>query len=57
MQHVEVGGKILADVVESYLAALLLDKGLPFCKKFLEICLFPKLSVSIYVIHKIKNCI
>lgn len=46
MQNVDVGVKIFADVVESYLAALLLDKGLLFCQKFLEVCLFPKLSVS-----------
>jgi ribonuclease-3 len=39
----EIGVKILADVVESYLAALLLDKGLDYCQKFLEVCLFPKL--------------
>jgi ribonuclease-3 len=40
----EVGTKILADVVESYLAALLLDKGLDYCQKFLQVCLFPKLT-------------
>jgi ribonuclease-3 len=39
----EVGVKILADVIESYLAALLLDKGLDYCQRFLEVCLFPKL--------------
>ena len=39
-------GKILADVVESFLAALLLDKGLAFAKRFLEVSLFPKLAVS-----------
>ena len=41
--------KILADVVESYLAALLLDKGLDYCRKFLEACLFPKLMVAIII--------
>ena len=40
-------GKILADVVESFLAALLLDKGLTFAKRFLEVSLFPKLAVSL----------
>ena len=38
---------MLADVVESFLAALLLDKGLEFAQKFLEVCLFPKLAVSL----------
>jgi ribonuclease-3 len=42
-QTTEVGVKILADVIESYLAALLLDKGLDYCQRFLEVCLFPKL--------------
>lgn len=41
-----MGVKILADVVESYLAALLLDKGLDYCQKFLEVCLFSKLPAS-----------
>ena len=40
--------KVLADLVESFLAALLLDKGLQFAQKFLEVCLFPKLAVSQY---------
>ena len=38
--------KILADVVESYLAALTLDQGLEAVEKFLQVHLFPKLSVS-----------
>ena len=42
-------GKILADVVESFLAALLLDKGLVFAKRFLEVSLFPKLAVSFFL--------
>jgi dsRNA-specific ribonuclease len=45
-QTTEVGVKILADVIESYLAALLLDKGLDYCQRFLEVCLFPKLLAS-----------
>lgn len=48
LQGTDIGVKILADVVESYLAALLLDKGLEFCRKFLEVCLFPKLLASFY---------
>ena len=45
-QGTEVGTKILADVVESYVAALLLDMGLDYCQKFLQVCLFPKLTVG-----------
>lgn len=43
----KLSDKVLADVVESFLAALLLDKGLEFAQKFLEVCLFPKLTVSL----------
>ena len=46
-QEVKLSDKVLADVVESFLAALLLDKGLEFAQKFLEVCLFPKLAVSL----------
>ena len=46
-QEVKLSDKVLADVVESFLAALLLDKGLEFAQKFLEVCLFPKLTVSL----------
>ena len=42
-----MGVKILADVVESYLAALLLDKGLEYCQRFLEVCHFPRLLASL----------
>jgi len=43
-QEVQLSDKVLADLVESFLAALLLDKGLQFAQKFLEVCLFPKLA-------------
>ena len=46
LQEIELTGKILADVVESFLAALLIDKGLVFAKKFLEVCLFSTLKVT-----------
>ena len=39
--------KLLADMSESLIAALLLDKGLQFATKLFEVCLFPKLAVSI----------
>lgn len=45
----ELSTKLLADVVESYLAALSLDQGLHKTEQFLEKHLFPKLKVS-YVI-------
>lgn len=45
-QEVSLTGKILADVMEAFLAALLLDKGLHFAQRFLQVCLFPKLKVS-----------
>lgn len=35
--------KVLADVVESFIAALYIDKGLEYAETFCEICLFPKL--------------
>ena len=54
-QTTEVGVKILADVIESYLAALLLDKGLDYCQKFLEVCLFPKLLVSVVASEILKQ--
>lgn len=58
---------MLADVVESYLAALMLDKGLDYCQTFLEVCLFPKLLASVptqyvYILYTViiqeivKNC-
>eukprot|EP00731_Ephydatia_muelleri_P024768 Em0016g1039a len=34
---------MMADVVESFLAALVIDKGLAFAQKFCEVCIFPKL--------------
>lgn len=38
--------KLLADVTESLMAALVLDKGLHFATKMFEVCIFPKLAVS-----------
>ena len=38
--------KLLADLMESLMAALLLDKGLQFATKLFEVCIFPKLAVS-----------
>ena len=38
---------MMADVVESFLAALVVDKGLTFAQKFCEVCIFPKLLVSL----------
>ena len=38
--------KLLADVTESLIAALVLDKGLCFATKLFEVCIFPKLAVS-----------
>ena len=40
-----VSSKMMADVVESFLAALVLDQGLMFAQKFCEVCIFPKLLV------------
>ena len=37
---------MMADVVESFLAALVIDQGLVFAQKFCEVCIFPKLLVS-----------
>ena len=42
----EISVKIMADVVESFLGALMLDQGLEEVEKFLQAHLFPKLSVS-----------
>lgn len=43
-ENVPLTGKILADVVESFLAALYLDKGFKYAECFLETVLFPKLE-------------
>ena len=43
----ELSTKIMADVVESFLAALSLDQGLDRTEEFLERHLFPKLQVSL----------
>ena len=42
--------KIMADVVESFIAALYLDKGIEYAQTFCRVCLFPKLSVSTFLI-------
>ena len=41
--------KLLADLTESFLAALLLDKGLQYASKFFEVCIFSKLAVRSFV--------
>ena len=38
--------KLLADMTESLIAALVLDKGLRFANKLFEVCILPKLPVS-----------
>lgn len=43
-ENVSISNKMMADVVESFLAALVLDKGLTFARKFCEVCIFPKLA-------------
>lgn len=45
-EKVVISVKIMADVVESYLGALTLDQGLEEAEKFLQVHLFPKLSVN-----------
>lgn len=45
-EEIEISIKIMADVVESYLGALTLDQGLAAADKFLQVHLFPKLSVG-----------
>ena len=47
--------KVLADVVESFIAALYIDKGLEYAETFCEICLFPKLFVSYLQLAKMTN--
>lgn len=37
--------KLSADLMESLMAALVLDKGLQFATKLFEVCIFPKLAV------------
>jgi dsRNA-specific ribonuclease len=43
---IDISVKIMADVVESYLGALTLDQGLEAAERFLQVHLFPTLSVS-----------
>ena len=43
-KHVSL--KIRADLIESFITALYLDKGMNHVETFCQICLFPKLSVS-----------
>ena len=45
-EKIEISVKIMADVVESYLGALMLDQGLEAAEQFLQVHLFPTLSVS-----------
>lgn len=45
-EKIEISVKIMADVVESYLGALTLDQGLEAAERFLQVHLFPTLSVS-----------
>lgn len=52
LQKVELSVKIMADVVESFLAALTFDQGLDTAEKFLEKYLFPRLKVSQYFLCK-----
>lgn len=37
--------KILADIIESFIAALFIDKGIKHAEVFCQVCLFPKLAV------------
>ena len=45
-EKIEISVKIMADIVESYLGALTLDQGLEAAEQFLQVHLFPTLSVS-----------
>ncbi len=54
-QKLDLSVKLQADVVESFLAALTLDKGLSETEKFLEEYLFPKLLVCI-IIYSSVSC-
>ena len=49
LQKLDVSIKIKADLVESYLAALTLDKGLEKAEAFLNAHLFPKLKVKLNI--------
>lgn len=48
--------KLLADLTESLLAAVLLDKGLAFVGKFCEVCLFPRLPQTTQVCCQQPAC-
>jgi ribonuclease-3 len=45
-QKNDITDKILADVVESFISALYLDKGIEYVETFCRVCLFPKLAQS-----------
>lgn len=45
-QKVELSTKIMADIVESFMAVLSLDQGIQKMEQFLEKHIFPKLQVS-----------
>ena len=40
--------KNLADLLESFVAALYLDKGIKYVEAFMEVCFFPRLKVMTY---------
>jgi dsRNA-specific ribonuclease len=35
-----------ADLVESFLGALYIDRGLLYCRRFCRVCFFPRLKVG-----------
>ena len=43
----ELKTKDRADLLEAFLGALYVDKGLDYCKKFCETCFFPRLETFI----------
>ena len=49
-EKIEISVKIMADVVESYLGALTLDQGLEAAERFLQVHLFPTLTVSAWLV-------
>lgn len=55
-QDVPINVKLLADLTESLLAAILLDKGVAFVGKFCEVCLFPQLLQTTQVCCQPAAC-
>ncbi|XP_037086681.1 ribonuclease 3-like [Pollicipes pollicipes] len=43
----EIKMKDKADLLEAFIGALYVDKGLEFCRKFCEVCFFPRLQLFI----------